>query len=51
MMLINENKIEAISLILLAHLFPDVEVNGLRLAANTQSHQRPFSLRALTAIY
>jgi hypothetical protein len=32
-------------------LFPDVEVNGLGLAANTESHQRPFSLRALAAIY
>jgi hypothetical protein len=32
-------------------LFPDVEVNGLGLASNIESHQRPFSLRALAAIY
>lgn len=49
--LINENWIEAISLMFFTRLFPDVEVNGLGLAANWEFHPRPFFLRALTAIY
>lgn len=50
-MLINENWIETIRLIFFTPLFPDVEVDGLGLAAYAESHQRPFSQRVLTTIY